>query len=130
MQLQHLKTFIRENKKAFITSVIVGLIFLTTGFVGVAHGMAVKKKVRLSHAYVQARQQEKITVDEVSGWMTFDYLNYTFKLPPEYLKETLHINSPKYPNVQVAGYAKQSRIEKSAFLESLKSAIQNYGDAR
>ena len=37
----------------------------------------------------------------VRSWMTFDYLNRVFRLPPGYLKDALHISDARYPHLSL-----------------------------
>ena len=50
-----------------------------------------------------------LTVNDVNvirTWMTFDYLNKLFTLPPEYLKARLRYFEPAYPKLTIGEFAK------------------------
>src|SRR5579872_7402624 len=36
------------------------------------------------------------------AWMTFDYVNRVFTLPPDYLRSTLNISDSRYPRLTIA----------------------------
>lgn len=59
-------------------------------------------------------------------WMTFDYVNVAFKLPPDYLKSKLGISDARYPQLSIGGYARSARLEPAAFLESVAGAVSGY----
>ena len=65
-------------------------------------------------------------VDMIDTWMTFDYINMIFKLPPEYLKNSLDIVDSHYPNLSLNKYLKNQKIDKSIFLNNVKSSVVNY----
>jgi hypothetical protein len=69
-------------------------------------------------------------VKEVQSWMTFDYINKVFNLPPEYLKNKFSISDSKYPRISLAGYAKNHNIDISNFLSEVKDAIVNYSNSK
>jgi hypothetical protein len=60
--------------------------------------------------------------------MTFDYLNVIFKLPKNYLKETLIIEDNRYPNIRLDHYAKRHNINPTFFLNQVEQAIINYNN--
>jgi hypothetical protein len=65
-------------------------------------------------------------VDVVLPWMTFRYINTIFKLPTNYLKDTLHISSSRYPNISLSSYSKSQKIDVSLFINLLKKAVSDY----
>src|SRR3989344_3277422 len=67
-----------------------------------------------------SRQPRTVALEDIQGWMTFEYLNVVFKLPPEYLREALSIETAKYPRITLRRYAEQSRIDPPALLRSVQ----------
>ena len=62
----------------------------------------------------------------IRPWMTFDYINKLFALPPEYLRIELHIaTSSGYPRLTVSNYAKMNQMDANAFLLQLESVIRS-----
>ena len=66
-------------------------------------------------------------VNDIDTWMTFDYLNTVFKLPPKYLQHALAITDPSYPNIHIGRFAKDSHQTLAAALAQVRAAIQAYG---
>lgn len=66
------------------------------------------------------------TVASIQHWMTFDYVNKTFKIPKEYLQQKLLIQDTRYPNRSIRQYAQMQKLDATVFLEQVKSAIQVY----
>lgn len=62
----------------------------------------------------------------IESWMTFDYLNHIFALPPEYLKNTLSISDTRYPKLTLHSYAKRNSIAENAFLSEVKDAVTKH----
>jgi hypothetical protein len=72
---------------------------------------------------------QPLTVNDASStqsWMTFDYINRIFGLPPQYLVTTLTITDSRYPRLTVAQYAASSGIEQSIALKQVIGAIHAY----
>jgi hypothetical protein len=68
----------------------------------------------------------KPDVASISDWMTFDYLNRIFKLPPTYLKDALAITDARYPRLSIRRYAATDMLNVSAAVEGVQAAIRNY----
>ena len=68
--------------------------------------------------------------DMVESWMTFDYINRIFNLPPEYLKASLQIADSHYPRISVSKYAKSQGIMPDQFVTRIQAAIRNYPAAQ
>ena len=69
---------------------------------------------------------KRMDLSEIRGWMTFDFINKAFVLPPDYLKSELGITDKKYPNITVDGWAKNNQESSSALLDKIKKIIQNF----
>ncbi len=65
----------------------------------------------------------KVEVGDIAGWMTFDYVNYLFALPPQYLETTLSINDPAYPHISLNGWARHSNQNRPAVVQAVQSAV-------
>lgn len=59
----------------------------------------------------------------IGDWMTFDYLNAVFKLPPEYLQTALGIQDSRYPNISLRQYAQNHAIDEDIFLGQVQKAL-------
>lgn len=68
----------------------------------------------------------KHNVNEIGVWMTFDYINFIFKLPPDYLKNYLSIKDAQYPNIKIGHYIREKRLNPSVFMPEIKQAITIY----
>ncbi len=65
-------------------------------------------------------------VNYVRSWMTFDYINKLFNLPPDYLKTHLMISDPHYPQLTVSRYASTNNLNPVTFLGKLDDALRSY----
>ena len=89
----------------------------------------IKSTYTADDSYVQYRHGKIMrvpdmpTVNDIAPWMTFNYINFVFKLPPEYLKNTLTISDARYPNIQIRTYAKINQIDQVLLIEKIKEAI-------
>ena len=65
-------------------------------------------------------------INGINTWMTFDYINVVFKLPPDYLKDRLAITDPRYPNIRIDRCAKgKGENKQQLLLEIQQLVIQN-----
>ncbi len=62
-------------------------------------------------------------VERLKPWVTFAFVNKVFKLPPEFLKEALHITDTKYPNLTVEAVAKSQHVDSAILLQTLKTTL-------
>jgi hypothetical protein len=62
----------------------------------------------------------------IRTWMTFDYVNRLFGLPPDYLKAAMDITDPRYPRVTLSNYAKEMKVSVTSTLEMVQSTVSKY----
>ena len=62
-------------------------------------------------------------INGINTWMTFDYVNVVFKLPPNYLKDGLAITDSRYPNIRIDRYAKEKGENKLQLLFKIQQLI-------
>ncbi len=58
--------------------------------------------------------------------MTFEYLNRSFSIPNEYLKNNLQITSTAYPKITIAKASLLSSTSTLDFLNAVKAAVEQY----
>jgi hypothetical protein len=59
----------------------------------------------------------------IESWMTFDFVNNVYHLPPNYLKDTLHIEDSRYPKIPIGRYAKSIGFTKEDFTNMVQRAV-------
>ena len=112
--------------------VIVLLLFILTAFL-------IKEYVDLHQMQILNGQEFRpsnffknhgpLTANDVGAmrpWMTFDYINKLFNLPPDYLKNILSVSDPAYPKVSLNGYANNQHINITDFMEKVENSIRDY----
>jgi hypothetical protein len=63
----------------------------------------------------------------VRSWMTFDYINRLFALPPNYLRTQLGVTaSSSYPRMTISNYAKSENASSTVLLDEIENAIRNF----
>jgi hypothetical protein len=62
----------------------------------------------------------------ISPWMTFNYINKAFNLPPIYLQNALSITDSAYPNVTISKVAASERMLANTFTDTVKTAVSAY----
>ena len=66
----------------------------------------------------------------VQVWMTFEYVDRAFSLPPAYLQASLDITDSRFPRITVAEYAKDAGLSDAAALSKVQAAVSAYFVAR
>jgi hypothetical protein len=64
--------------------------------------------------------------DTIRSWMTFDYLNGFFKMPPDYLKNQLSISDPAYPKMTINKLAKDTHQNPSSTLVEVQNTVRQF----
>jgi len=59
----------------------------------------------------------------IQSWMTFDYINTIFKLPPAYLQTALGITDAHYPHISLTRYAHTNKIDTNTFLTEVENTV-------
>jgi hypothetical protein len=62
----------------------------------------------------------------IRSWMTFEYVNKAFNLPSDFLKGTLGITDPSYPNLTLSHWAGEKKLNAAQFTASLTAAVGSY----
>jgi hypothetical protein len=62
----------------------------------------------------------------IRPWMTFDYINTLYKVPPDYLETQLSITDPSYPRLSLSGYAKYDATSTAAVLGIVENSLAAY----
>lgn len=79
--------------------------------------------------YVGTHRRHPVSAADIvyiAPWMTFDYINKVFGLPEAYLEQTVQIQDSKYPFITIQRYAKNSNINTSVLIESIRGSIKQY----
>ena len=72
------------------------------------------------------RENDIVKPSDIQPWMTFQYIDFIFKLPPNYLQDSLVITDPRYPNVQIARYARMHGLVLQTFLKKVQTTVAGY----
>ncbi len=62
----------------------------------------------------------------IRAWMTFDYLNDIFALPPQYLQQTLSITDSQYPRLSIAHAARDENLTNADMASRVRVAVEQY----
>ncbi|MEI6378218.1 MAG: hypothetical protein WCO55_01025 [Candidatus Falkowbacteria bacterium] len=78
---------------------------------------------------MQRQRNNQITtedVDKIASWMTFSYVNTIFRLPNDYLKNSLQINDKRYPNLTISRWIRGNRLDAAQSVKQIKQTVANY----
>jgi hypothetical protein len=62
----------------------------------------------------------------IRPWMTFDYINTLFNIPPDYLKSSLSISDPSYPTLSLYGYANHQHATITTVVSEVENSTRDY----
>lgn len=65
-------------------------------------------------------------VQTIMSWMTFDYINHVFGIPPQYIKSEVNINDSRYPRLTLSRYARDNKIDEGIFTTQIQNTVKNY----
>jgi len=116
-----IKLFIQWFFLAVLVAVLAAGLYY---FVGKFESLRLRGYMR-AHFRRQITAQ-KITPDQISGWMTFRYVNLEFNLPPSYLQGALKITNTRYPNLSLDSVAKQQKISSASLTAKTVNAVKSY----
>jgi hypothetical protein len=75
------------------------------------------------------RNRQPLTVNDINmiqPWMTFDYLNHVFNLPPDYLKTKLAVSDTRYPRLSLAHFIQNNHLDSNSVMAEVKRAISDF----
>ncbi len=110
-----------REKKVLLVGVVIATLVLS---VIIMHGLYAPQVFSPAHRSLYINRS--LTPDDIQGWMTFDYINFVFNLPPDYLRETLSIEDSKYPRVTLGRYASKTGINVAVLIQNIQKATQQY----
>lgn len=67
-----------------------------------------------------------VEVDKIQKWMTFDFINRSFSLPDDYLKNQLSITDIKYPKITLGRVSVSKGEDVNIFTNRVKDSVKNY----
>jgi hypothetical protein len=111
------------RRVAVLTSIVVAPFTLLLIVLFVTKS---QKPVQFGRVFGKHRRHPATEADvvRISEWMTFEYINTVFDLPPNYLKDTLHIDDAKYPSITLGQYATKVGIDSTTFTVSVRRSVE------
>ncbi|MFA6254149.1 MAG: hypothetical protein WC640_02770 [Candidatus Paceibacterota bacterium] len=112
-------------KKPYLEIILVIVIILVLVGIAVTLANEIKRPIRLP----PPPRRAPWTVNElprIQPWLTFDYLNHVFRLPPTYLANKLPKPDAHYPNISIERYTDRHGLNQAQFLNAIKVDIQDY----
>jgi hypothetical protein len=112
---------------AFAVLLAVLLFFLVRDYRSLRRAKIINARESLLSAMVKSHGH--LTLNDVSvirSWMTFDYINQLFGIPPAYFKDQMSIADARYPKLSLSGYAKSQHLASAAIVGDVENAIRDY----
>jgi hypothetical protein len=120
-----------KNRKVMLVIQWVVLVALTAILAVSLYVFVQNLETLRLHGYFKAHFRhpvtlQKISPDQISGWMTFRYINLVFKLPPSYLQSSLSIEDKHYPNLSLDVLAKTQGYSSAQITEKVSAAVKSF----
>lgn len=74
----------------------------------------------------QMNETSMTDIEYIDAWMTFQYINFIFDIPEDYLKKELSIEDPKYPNITLGKYIKNKGVNRTDFIKRVKEKVYEH----
>ena len=124
----------RHIKNSLAIAVIVILVLALAGlclsfwreYQRLSHVQTTNDQRLKFSSLIHARPATVSDIAYISPWMTFDYINLVFKLPPDFLKTQLSITDPLYPRLSINHASRDMKTVPAELTNSVKSEIQIY----
>jgi hypothetical protein len=125
------KKYMPKKIKFFTVAIIVlvGIVLILETFFIVLTFRILKNYSSAAIHYPKSLHKKKISLENIQDWMTFDFINKSFKLPSEYLKTKLGVSDAKYPNIAIDHWAKENKKDPAAVVNEIKKLILDYQNA-
>ena len=117
--------------KYAIIFLIIVLIVLSVFFVWQYTSLRRANIISARESWLTAavKQHGPATVSDVNfirPWMTFDYINTLFNIPPDYLKNNLSLSDEGYPKLSLSSYARHNNMTTDEVTGEVMNAVRNY----
>ena len=76
--------------------------------------------------YISIYHPKPVLVADISSWMTFDYINHLFAIPPQYLQTNLTITDVRYPRLTISGYGRDKNLSPTDSLANVQNAVKMF----
>src|SRR5208283_6194519 len=103
----HTAHYVKDAVIVLAVILVVLVIFFVIDYRALRHAQIVHNHqswlaaILAHHAPLSAND-----VDVIRPWMTFDYINTAFRLPPDYLKTQLSVVDTRYPQLTISSYVR------------------------
>lgn len=125
----------KGNSQRFVFITILAFLVALEFFLATQAILSSKRNGSLifDHPYMEhgrggEQKNDKHPVINVESWMTFRYLNINYNLPPDYLRDSLSINDPEYPDIRLDRFSRKEDLSESIFILAVKGSIREFFD--
>lgn len=123
----HTAHYVKDAVIILVVILAVLIIFLVIDYRTLRHAQIVHNHqswlaaILAHHAPLGAND-----VDVIRPWMTFDYINTAFRLPPGYLKAQLLVSDARYPQLTISSYVRTAHLDLATFVGQVENTVRTY----
>ena len=119
----HKTTFIVGAGLCLAVWFIVGYEFYT---IRLEHGFS-PRAILHGNIWTARRQHASPTsANFIQTWMTFDYINSIYHLPPDLLSGSLAIKDTHYPHITLKKYIVENHLNSTTFLGQVRTIVSDH----
>jgi len=114
---------------ATIILIILFFIFLVHNIQSAHRSWVFTHHTSVSEYLLKNKQASKTSfadIEYIDTWMTFQYINFIFEMPNDYLKNGLNIKNNNYPNLPIGRYIKNEKLDKMVVINKIKMLVREY----
>ncbi len=126
MKTDSAKPSARNERSRLYVNVAIVVLFILCFLEVRSFVVHVHETKESGELYLNSRHERPTTSTDIEPWMTFSYINFLFKLPPDYLMTALGLEGEHYPNIQLARYARLYERPLPELLEEVRQAAGWY----
>jgi hypothetical protein len=125
--VHNIKTYIKYAIILLVVLLFVLGVFLIKDYISLRRMQIINaREFQLSNLLKNHGQLTANDITVIRPWMTFDYINTLFNIPPDYLKTALVISDPSYPRLSLYGYADHQHVNVMMVLSEVESSTRAY----
>jgi hypothetical protein len=123
----NIKRYIKYAIAFFVILLFILGVFLVREYISLRRAQIISaREFQLSNLLKNHGSLTASDVSVIRPWMTFDYINKLFDIPPDYLKNTLSISDPTYPQLSLYGYANHQHTDATTVVGEVESSTRAY----
>ena len=122
----HITPILKTLIAVTIVTLVILFILLIQQYQYIQRLNFIVSRSSFTHPWHTAKTLQISAATSTQAWMTFEYINHLFSLPPAYLQSNLSITDSHYPRITIAKYAESIKQPVADTLTKVVDTIQSF----